>query len=281
MGSMSYYGLLAPEDGFRRAEAAAQRALALDPDLAEAHGALALGSLFFRWDWAASEREFKKSIALNPAIASVRAFYSILLSTSGRHEEATAEARAARQIDPLSPLVNMSVGWSLFSAGRLSEAVTELRHTRALLRGEERYEATSIILVCLELLGRYEEAAQESVVCPCFGVPIEGAALMQAFKSGGPQAYWAERLRQIERLAPKLPSLMHFSYGAILTQLGRYDEAVDHLATLVDLRHGAPVFYAMSPSLRALHGHPGFEQLLTRIGVPRSPTALAPHTTPT
>ena len=278
IGCMSYYGLMPPGDGFPRAEAASRRALALDPDLAEAHGALALGELFYKWNWAEAERAFITSIKLNASVASVRAFYALMLSTAGRHDQAIAEARAARQLDPLSPLVNMSVGWTLFFAGRCEEAATELRHTRTLLRAGERDEATSVIVVALELLGRFEEACDEGINASCFGVPLDGEALRRALRAGGPRGYWEERLVQLERAAPALPPLTHYSFGVILTHLGRLDEAIEHLNVLVDFHHGAPVFFATDPGLMPLHGHPAYERLLTRIGVPRVPMASAPHT---
>jgi serine/threonine protein kinase len=278
IGCMSYYAFIPPADGFPRAEAAAQRALALDPELAEAHGALALGNLFFKWNWTDAERAFKQSLELNPSGASVRAFYAIMLGTAGRHDQAIAEARTARQLDPLSPLVNMSVGWTLFFAGRCDDAATELRQTRALLKADERDEATSVIVVALELLGRFEEAATEGVNARCFGVPIDGEALRRAFRAGGPRGYWEERLAQLERVAATLPPLTNYSYGVILTHLGRLDEAIAHLNVLVDFHHGAPVFFATDPGLAPLHGHPDYERMLKRIGVPRVPMASAPHT---
>jgi hypothetical protein len=57
--------------------------------------------------------------------------------------------------------------------------------------------------------------------------------------------------------------------------LGRFDEALSHLETLVNLRNGAPVFFAVDPALAPLHGHPGFEALIARIGTPRQPAASA------
>ena len=127
IGCMSYYGLIPPRDGFPRAQAAAEKAIALDPELADAYGTLALGSLFHRRNWQDSERQFRQSIALNPKLASVRAFFAILLATMGRHDESIVEARTGRELDPLSPLVNMSVGWALYFAGRFEEAIAELQ----------------------------------------------------------------------------------------------------------------------------------------------------------
>jgi serine/threonine protein kinase len=277
IGCMSYYGVVRPEEGFPRAHAAAQKAIALDPELADAHGTLALGSLFYRWDWAGAERLFKKSIALNPSLASVRAFHAILLSTTGQHDEAIAEARVGRQLDPLSPLVNMSVGWTLFFAGHLDQVVSELHRTRELLRGEAREEPGSVLMVAYELLGEFEDAARVAMNARCFGVPQDGEALLKAWREGGRDAYWNERLAALDRAAPTALPLIHFGYGVVLTQLGRLEEAVGHLQKMVDLHHGGAVFFAVDPALAPLRGHASFEALLTRIGAPRPPTASTPR----
>ena len=269
IGSMSYYGLLPPGEGFPRAQAAARRAVELDPELADAHGTLGIGTLFFMRDWAASERHFQKSIELNPAIASVRAFYALMLTTAGRHDEAIEQARTGRQLDPLSPLVNMSVGWVLFFSGRCEEAVADLTNTREMLRADARDEAGSILIVAYEVLERYEDAARVASSTLCFGVPVDGQALMRAWQEGGAPAYWAERLAALER-CPVPISLNHYGYGVVLARLGRPDEALEHLETLVEIQHGAPVFFAVDPALRPLAGNPRFEALLNRIGAPRT-----------
>jgi hypothetical protein len=172
----------------------------------------------------------------------------------------------------------MSVGWTLFMSGRCEEAVSELRQVRTLMRPEEREEANSVIVVALELLGRYEEAAETGTGCRCFGVPLDAQALLQAFRERGPRGYWEERLVQLERVEANMPPLKHYSFGVILAQLGRSAEAIEHLVVLVDYHHGAPVFFGIDPALVPLHGHPDYERMLTRIGAPRAPMASAPHT---
>jgi eukaryotic-like serine/threonine-protein kinase len=275
IGSMSYYGFIAPEDGFPRAQAAAEKAIALDPDLADAHGTLALGSLFYRWNWPEAEKHFKKAIHLNPALASVRAFYSLMLATAGRHDESIEQAREARLLDPLSPLVNMSLGWTLFFAGRAEQAIAELIRTRdLLLLGQNLDEAGSVLIVAYEVLGRYEEAARLAATSNCFGVPLDSEALLRALRERGPEGYWRERLAALERASAAAMTLIHYNYGAVLSHLGEFEEAVRHLEILVNLHHGGPVFFAVDPALTPLHGHPGFEALLARIGMPR-PSAVS------
>ena len=75
--------------------------------------------------------------------------------------------------------------------------------------------------------------------------------------------------------------MIHYNYAAVLTRLGRDDEAVDAPDALVDGQQGSVVFLAVEPALAALRGRPDFDALLTRIGAPRPPTASAPHTAST
>jgi hypothetical protein len=138
-----------------------------------------------------------------------------------------------------------------------------------------------VIIVALELLGRFEEATRVAATTPCFGVPLDADRLLEAFRTGGAEGYWRERLAALDGAASSALPLIHYSYAAVLTQLGRRDEAVQHLETLVDLHHGGPVFFAVDPALAALAGHPGYQRVLTRIGMPRSPTASAQRTAST
>jgi tetratricopeptide (TPR) repeat protein len=211
----------------------------------------------------------------------VRALFAILLATMGRHDESIAQARAGRELDPLSPLVNMSVGWALYFAGRFEEAISELRNSRDLHRGENANEPHSVMMVSYELLGRFEEAAHTAVGHACFGVPVDGQALLSAWRSGGAPAYWQERLAALDRAAPTALPTIHYNYACVLGRLGRPDEAMAHLTALLDSQQGSVIFFAVEPALAPLGDHPGFDALLTRIGVPRPPTASAPHTVST
>jgi len=121
------YGTLPPNDAYPRAKAAAQKALALNPKLGEAHAALALCAIFFDWDWAASERSFRRSIELAPNDLGARIWYPFLLAIIGRSDEAIREAVRVAEIDPLSVNAATMVGQVLYYSRRLDEAERALR----------------------------------------------------------------------------------------------------------------------------------------------------------
>jgi eukaryotic-like serine/threonine-protein kinase len=269
IGSMCYYGFIKPDDGYPRANAAAQKAIALDPNLGDAHGTLALGRLFFDWNWEVAGKLFVEAIRLDPQLASVRAFYSIYLATTGQHEAAIAEARAARALDPLSPLVNMVAAWTLYFAGKIEQAIDEMQKLRELMPSESREELESVLIVAYELIGKFEEAATLAETAKCFDVQLDAEALRRAYRERGAEGYWNERLAALDASAATALPLIHMGYAFVLAQLGRLDEAVTHLEKLVDLRMGGPVFFGVHPGFLPLHGHPGYEALLTRIGVPK------------
>jgi TolB-like protein/DNA-binding winged helix-turn-helix (wHTH) protein/Flp pilus assembly protein TadD len=103
------WGKVAPRDSFPKARAAAEKAIALDDSLAEAHVSLAMVKGAYDWDWLGSEREFKRAIELNPNYVTAHQWYGLALASVGRFSEAEREVRRARELDPLSPIVNMAV----------------------------------------------------------------------------------------------------------------------------------------------------------------------------
>ena len=119
--------LLPPDEAFPKAEAAAEKALSLDEDLAEAHASLAFAHWNYDFDWDVVDREYKKAIELNPGYATAYHWYSGYLSGMGRHSEAIAAVKKARELDPLSPRINANVGFILYFARQYDQAIEELQ----------------------------------------------------------------------------------------------------------------------------------------------------------
>jgi eukaryotic-like serine/threonine-protein kinase len=121
-----------PDEEFSRARAAARRALALDSTIAEAHVALAHILFAFDFDWAGSERAFRRAIALDPSDVRARVVFAVPLQDQGRVDEALAQLDTARAIDPLAPLVGVLRGRVYVNAGRPAEAIRPLTDALAL-----------------------------------------------------------------------------------------------------------------------------------------------------
>jgi serine/threonine-protein kinase len=111
-----------PKEAFPLAKAAAQKALEIDDSLADAHSVLGWVALWYEWDWARAETEFRRAIALNANVTEAHLGYGGLLSNTGRHAEAMAEAHRAVDLDPLSPLVASIASSYAASAGDFDEA---------------------------------------------------------------------------------------------------------------------------------------------------------------
>ncbi len=104
------------------ARSAAEKALELDGDLAEAHLSLAAVRRRYDWDWRAADREFRRALELKPGDVTAHLWYGLYLAEQGRHDEAVTHARRAADLDPLSPLVHRGVGTVHFFGRRYEEA---------------------------------------------------------------------------------------------------------------------------------------------------------------
>jgi TolB-like protein/Tfp pilus assembly protein PilF len=119
-------GMVSAKDTFRKARAAARKALELDGELGEAHGSLAHVRLH-DWDWEGLDRDFLRAIELHPAQPIVYYWYGEFLMSMGRPEEAIAMTRRAQQADPLSPVIAASLAMILYLARKYDEAVKVLQ----------------------------------------------------------------------------------------------------------------------------------------------------------
>jgi DNA-binding winged helix-turn-helix (wHTH) protein/TolB-like protein len=116
-----------PTEMMPRAKAAAEKAVALDPNLAEGWTALGFGDFWYEWDWPGAETNFKRALEIDPKSALTHTYYAHLLSNTGRHAEAANEIRRAREIDPINPLFSAMEGQILFFAGREADSSVVLQ----------------------------------------------------------------------------------------------------------------------------------------------------------
>ena len=151
------YGAVPTRTALLDAKAHALGALALDPTLADAHAALAKVQHSLDWDWDGAEGSFRRAIDLSPGYATAHHWYSVFLLTGGRVEEGIAEARDARELDPLSPVINLHLAYSLGYGGRLDEAEASIQRALEL---EPRYANAHYLQGWIHLRRGEAEAAR-------------------------------------------------------------------------------------------------------------------------
>ena len=114
-----------PNEAFPKAREYDQKALEIDPELAEAHASLGIIYNSYDGKWAESEHEFRQAIELKPGLAYVHMWYGLLLMVLGRHEEALEQHKVAARLDPLSRIVQSNIGGILVEMGNAHEAIEQ------------------------------------------------------------------------------------------------------------------------------------------------------------
>jgi TolB-like protein/DNA-binding winged helix-turn-helix (wHTH) protein/Tfp pilus assembly protein PilF len=123
------YGVLPPTEALPRAKAAAVKALQLDDALGEAHTSLAFSLDVYDWDWKSADNEFRRAIELNPGYATAHHWYAWHLSLLGKNDEAIAEMRKARNVDPLSLIINAELAELLLITHFTDQSIDQSRKT--------------------------------------------------------------------------------------------------------------------------------------------------------
>jgi TolB-like protein len=126
---LGFWGFASPEQGYGAAKAAAQKAVELDPALAEAHASLAWAIMHYDWDCIAAEKEFRHAVELNPNYTSLPHFHAVCLAVMGCEDESVAEMKRVLSLDPLSLVGNMTATAIFWILRRFDDAVELGRRT--------------------------------------------------------------------------------------------------------------------------------------------------------
>ncbi len=126
---LSWYGNFPQKESYQKAKEAALKALEIDDMLSEAHTSMAFSKMLSDWDWASAEKEFKRSIELNPKYSTAHHWYAFYLFFRARFDEAIAEMEKALELDPFSLIINCDFGWVLYYARQYDRAIEVLEKT--------------------------------------------------------------------------------------------------------------------------------------------------------
>jgi eukaryotic-like serine/threonine-protein kinase len=271
---LGWNSYLPPKEAFPNGKAAAKIALKLDPDLAEAHTSLAALIWLHDWQWEEAQTEFRRSLDLNLAYPTANHWYAEYVMTMGRHEEVMARMKKGQDLDPLSLIINVAVGWAFYHGRRYDEAVEQLRRTVEL---EPNYPVTYWILgLVLRKTGRYELAITEGekAVKVSNGSPMMRAALAHTLGAAGRKK---EAIRILDDLTERAKQkyVAPYFFAGIHIGLGENDRAIEYLEKAYEEHCHWLIYLHIDPSMDALRDDPRFQELLRRVGLPALTTATA------
>ena len=259
-----------PMQAFALSKAAVAHALALEPELAEAHAARGFNLFWHDWDWVAAEAALQHAIALNPGLADAHLAYAHLLNNLGRFDAALVQARQARELDPLSPLINSLEAGFLGAAGRVEEARTRI--ARALELAPDFWIA--LLARAGMALGRNDPVAaiadlQLAASLSQGNSQVLGMLGIAHVAAGSPErAHDVLRGLEARALAGYVPAT---SLALIRNALGDRSGALDLLERGYAQRDIRMTFLGIDARWNNLRDEPRFQQLVQRLGLRHAP----------
>ena len=268
-GLANYYGLAAgagdmtPKDGWQLCQEYAQKALALDPSSAEAHGALASKMMFYDWDWAGAEREFQISVASDPRLAGAHGGLSHLYAYMERFDESIEEARRAEDLDPMGQRNSLRRAY-LFSRRFDLYLAEEERNSSQNLVGIHEARAT-----VYRARKQYAQEVKESdQALRLEGRSAEADRYARGYARGGYRGWLEAKLADMKKDAGE-GYVDALEFAALYAALDNADMAMHYLEVAYREHKYTLVRLQLNPAFDPLHSDPRYQDLIRRIGIPQ------------
>jgi tetratricopeptide (TPR) repeat protein len=249
-------------EGFDRALAHAEKAVALDPELADGYAARGNIRGATRWDWEGARADFARALALNPGDATMHVRYaSTVLSALGRLPEAIEEARKATEIDPLSAVAWSAFGRMLYSGGQLDPARAALE--KSLHIAPEQIFAAHNLSVVLLLQKRPAEALEQAERSTSEVFKRHGKA-MALYDLGRTQ----EAHQTLDELIARFGHSGAYQIAETYAWFGQPDKAFEWLDRAYAQRDGGLTAIKFDMLLRSLRNDPRYTAMLRKMNLP-------------
>lgn len=265
---LGVWGAVPPNEAFPQAKAAAEKALLVDNNLAEAVVSLAFVEWVYGWDFKQADTDFKRAIDLNPNYALAHHWYSYYLVSMKRFDEAINEIKEAREIEgPLSLSVNTDIGEIYSWAGRYDEAEQYLQNV---LQIEPNFIlARTVLGINLIKQNRFPEAITELERARVLDKsPWALSVLGYAYAAAGKTEKARELANELNELS-RNGYMSPFRIAIIYTGLGERDKAFSSLENAYRERSDKMAILQIYPLLDPLRSDPRFTDLEKRVGYPR------------
>jgi TolB-like protein/DNA-binding winged helix-turn-helix (wHTH) protein/Tfp pilus assembly protein PilF len=253
LGSMTN-SMLPRLEAMPRARSFAEKALALDESLAEAHTSLAFVLMHFEHDWVTAEREFQRAIALNPSYVTAHHWYAYCLMAQTRESEALREIRLAQELDPLSLIISTDVAEMFYYAREYDAAIRQAQKT---LEMDPSFAlAHRVLALAYEQMGMYKESLVELHT----QVRLTGrsdyalAELARGYAVTGNRAEAEKLLRELQSMNPQNPGTS-IGLAFVHAALGDEDRAFFWLEKAATERMGI-ILIKVQPYFDSLRGDP-------------------------
>jgi eukaryotic-like serine/threonine-protein kinase len=264
-GSLAGFDVVPAKDTFPKAKEAALKALELDDTLAEAHSSLAWIKSLYEWDWPGGDKEFQRAIELNPGYVAAHRRRGLVLSVTGRFEEAIAENKQAVELDPLSAVNNWALGDTLNRARQYDQAIEQERKT---------LEIDANFVPALDALGlaylqksMHQEAIAQFeralAIAPSFAESL--SLLGYAYAVAGRRAEAQKVLAQWNELS-KHEYVPELGEALVYVGLGEKEKALETLKRAIEQREVSPLFNT-PPFRDSLSSDPRFADLMRRMNL--------------
>jgi TolB-like protein/Flp pilus assembly protein TadD len=267
-GQLGYASYVSPEESFPRAKAAAQKALELDPNLAEAHASLGFDLMYYDWNFPAAEREYQRAIELNPSYGVAHQWYAYLLTAMERPAaEAEREIAAAKKLDPLSVPINTDQAYMLYYYGKAEEA---LKAVRTALEMDPKFPLGYFWLGRIYTSqGRYAEAESAlQKIGPLRTWTPAMATLGYLYAKSGRRKEAEEVLGEFSALARTGRYPSSYAIAVIYAGLGDDDEVFRRLDDAYRERSHWLVWLKRDPRWDGVRADPRFTKLVRKVGLP-------------
>jgi tetratricopeptide (TPR) repeat protein len=269
---ISQFTLMPARDAYPKAEAAANRAIALDPDNAGGYAALAFAAFYWDKDFPRSRALFERAILLDPTSAQTHHWYALTLMVAGETRRPLSEIGTAQGLNPQSRSILANKGLILFHAGRVDEALAILQplaEAEPNLRSPPEYLAT----IYLDQ-HRWSDFLREYRLAAVISgndarQAIADAAEKGLREEGGDgllKAMFAEQLRQYQR--DREPA---YKVAVTAAMLGRGDDAIRYLEESARRKEDDLLGVRIDPAFKGLHADPRYRAIVETEGFVPAP----------
>ena len=259
--------LVSPSEAGPRGLAAAERAVELDPNLAQGYVSLALFRQYYEWNWSAAESAYLRALDLSPNSADAHIYHALLLTCLGRSSEAARHMQRGLELDPLNLLYQHIAGVQLLWIGKHDQAIAQLRSVVARAANMQMTHLT--LWAALNSLGRLDEALSAAITA--WSV-VNDEEMIHALEQGNTKDGYRGAMRQgAETLVARsertyvLPHIVSLLFDAA----GDPDRVFQWIERGYLEREHAMSYFNRKPFSRHVQADPRFQDMLQRLNLPR------------